>query len=120
MGDSVSSQGSIAMLIGLALTAVVLELGTMLPYLAAIGLIASEGPSWPMSGILLFGYCIVMVVPAFVLLIGRLIAYRTLKQPLVRLDRWLVKNAQSTTAWIIGIVGFLLTANAIYDLGWVG
>lgn len=120
MGDSVSSQGSIAMLIGLALTAVVLELATMLPYLAAIGLIASEGPSWPMSGILLFGYCIVMVVPAFVLLIGRLIAYRTLKRPLVRLDRWLVKNAQSTTAWVIGIVGFLLTANAIYDLGWVG
>ncbi|WP_196426389.1 GAP family protein [Paenibacillus campinasensis] len=120
MGDSVSSQGSITMLIGLALTAVVLELGTMLPYLAAIGLIASEGPSWPMSGILLFGYCIVMVVPALALLIGRLVVYRALKQPLTKLDKWLSKNAQSTTAWVIGIVGFLLAANAIYDLGWVG
>ncbi|RXZ78694.1 hypothetical protein EBB07_25935 [Paenibacillaceae bacterium] len=120
MGDSVSRQGSITMLIGLALTAVVLELGTMLPYLAAIGLIASEGPSWPMSGILLFGYCIVMVVPALALLAGRFVAYRALKQPLARLDNWLVKNAQSTTAWIIGIVGFLLTVNAVNDLGWFG
>ncbi|MNR55586.1 hypothetical protein D3C85_1759900 [compost metagenome] len=73
----------------------------MLPYLAAIGLITSEGPSWPMSGILLFGYCIVMVLPAIILLIGRLVAYRVLKEPLVRLDKWLVKHAQSTTAWII-------------------
>jgi hypothetical protein len=120
MGDSISDRGSVAMLIGLALTAVVVELGTMLPYLAAIGLITSEGPSWPMSGILLFGYCIVMVLPAIILLIGRLVAYRVLKEPLVRWDKWLVKHAQSTTAWIIGIVGFLLTVNAVYDAGWVG
>ncbi len=120
MGDSISNRGSVAMLIGLALTAVVVELGTMLPYLAAIGLIASEGPSWPMSGLLLFGYCIVMVLPALILLMGRLVAYRVLKEPLVRLDKWLVKHAQSTTAWIIGIVGFLLTVNAVYDAGWVG
>lgn len=120
MRDADSNKGAFFMLIGLALTAVALELATMLPYLAAIGLIASEGPAWPWSGLLLFGYCIVMVLPAFVLLVGRLVAHRTLERPLARLDKWLTKNAQSTTAWVIGIVGFLLTVNAIYDLGWVG
>jgi len=120
IGDSDGSQGSIVALVGLAFTAFILELGTMLPYLAATGLIAAQGLSWGMSGLVLLGYCIVMVLPALVLLIGRLLAYRALRQPLARLDQWFVKNAQSTTAWIIGIAGFLLAANAIYDLGWVG
>lgn len=115
-----SGPGSTTLLIGLGLTAAALELATMLPYLATIGLIASEGPAWPESGILLFGYCIVMVLPALILLLGRLVAYRVLERPLIRLDNWLVKNAQSTTSWIIGIVGFLLIANAVYDLNWIG
>ncbi|WP_051108810.1 GAP family protein [Paenibacillus daejeonensis] len=120
MGDSVTSQGSLSMVIGLALTAVILEIGTMLPYLAAMGIIASEEIAWPLSGVLLLGYCLVMILPALVLLAGRLLAYRALEKPLARIDNWFMKHAQSTTAWIIGIVGFLLTVNAIYDLGWVG
>ncbi|MCP1133878.1 GAP family protein [Paenibacillus polysaccharolyticus] len=117
-GETVSSRSSISILIGLALTAVVLELGTMLPYLAAIGVLVSEGPAWPMSGILLLGYCFVMILPSLILLAGRLLAYPVLKQPLAKMDRWLVNNAQNATAWIVGIVGFLLTVNAVYDLGW--
>ncbi|SCY05556.1 Sap, sulfolipid-1-addressing protein [Paenibacillus polysaccharolyticus] len=118
-GEAVSSKISITILIGLALTAVILELGTMLPYLAAIGILVTEGPAWPMSGILLLGYCFVMILPALILLAGRLLAYPFLKQPLQKIDNWLMKNAQRAAAWIIGIVGFLLSVNAIYDLGWV-
>ncbi|WP_145330855.1 GAP family protein [Paenibacillus xylanexedens] len=117
-GETVSSRTSITILIGLALTAVALELATMLPYLAAIGLLVSEGPPWPMSGILLLGYCFVMILPSLILLAGRLLAYPVLKQPLAKMDKWLVNNAQNATAWIVGIVGFLLTVNAVYDLGW--
>lgn len=29
------------------------------------------------------------------------------------MDQWLIKNAQRTIVWVIGIVGFLLAANAI-------
>jgi hypothetical protein len=117
-GDAVSSKMSITVLIGLALTAVVLELGTMLPYLAAISLLVTEGPAWPTSGILLLGYCFVMILPALVLLAGRLLAYPVLKQPLAKIDNWLVNHAHRAAAWIVGIVGFLLTVNAVYDLGW--
>lgn len=118
-GETVSNRISITILIGLALAAVGLELGTMLPYLAAIGVLVREGPAWPMSGILLLGYCFVMILPALILLAGRLLAYPILKQPLAKMDSWLVNNGQNAAAWIIGIVGFLLTVNAVYDLGWV-
>ncbi|MCT1903590.1 GAP family protein [Oceanobacillus sojae] len=117
MGDTSSGKSGIVFLMGLAVTAVVLEAATMLPYLAAIGLITSEGPAWPMSGILLAGYCIVMILPACILLISRLFAHKILEKPLLRLDKWLTKHAHSTTAWIIGIAGFLLVVNAINDLG---
>lgn len=118
MGDNDSSKNAQMTLIGLALTAVILEIATMLPYLAAIGLITVESSTWSTSVLLLLGYCIVMILPALLLLIGRLVAQKRLSAILVRLDNWLIKHAQSTTAWIIGIVGFLLTANAVYALEW--
>lgn len=34
------------------------------------------------------------------------------------MDKWLTKDAQSATAWVIDIVGLLLAANAVYALGW--
>lgn len=118
MGGKDSSKSALITLVGLALTAVVLEIATMLPYLAAIGLITVESPSWSISSLMLLGYCIIMILPALLLLVGRLFAHRTLEPILIRLDKWLTKNAQSMTAWIIGIVGFLLAANAIYALDW--
>ena len=117
-GDDVTS-GSSVPLVALAITAVLLELATMLPYLAAVGLITTRAPQWPMPAILLVGYCLVMILPAIILLFARVLGRRSLDRPLQRLDAWLTKNAQSTTAWIIGIVGFLLAVNAIADLGWV-
>lgn len=98
MGDNNANKSARIMLIGLALTAVLLEIATMLPYLAAIGLIAVESSSWSISSLLLLVYCIVMVLPALLLLVSRLIAHRTLEPILVKLDIWLTKNAQSTTA----------------------
>lgn len=118
MGGKDSNKSALITLVGLALTAVVLEIATMLPYLAAIGLITVESPSWSISSFMLLGYCIIMILPALLLLVGRLVAHRTLEPILIRLDKWLTKNAQSMTAWIIGIVGFLLAANAIYALDW--
>lgn len=61
-----------------------------------------------------------MIAPALALVIGRLVAHDVLERPLGRLERWLARHATSTTAWIIGIVGFLLAAHAVFGLGWVG
>ncbi|MGO1739299.1 MAG: GAP family protein, partial [Actinomycetaceae bacterium] len=66
-----AGRGSITALMGLALGAAALEVATMLPYLAGIGLITSEGPGWPVSGLWLAAYCVVMIAPALVLLAGR-------------------------------------------------
>jgi len=120
MGDTSTGARSIAALAGLAFVAVAVEAASMIPYLGAIGIIATAGPRWPASGVLLLGYCLVMIAPALVLTIGRLVAHDALERPLTGLDRWLTKHAQATTSWIIGIVGFLLAVQAVSDLGWFG
>lgn len=118
--DGAATAGSTATLLALAVTAVLAEVATMLPYLAAIGIITAEGPGGTGNAGLLAGYCLVMIAPALVLLVGRVVARSALEGPLSRLDKWLTKNAQSTTAWIIGIVGVLLALNAAGELGWWG
>lgn len=120
MGDGATTPGTTAALVGLALSAVAVEVASMPPYLAAIGIFTAQGPGWPANGVLLIGYCLIMIAPALLLTAGRVMARAALEQPLTKLDRWLTKHAQATTAWVIGIVGFILVARAILDLGWVG
>src|SRR5690606_39516113 len=86
---------------------------TMLPYLAALGLVGTQGPGWPTSALWVAGYCVVMVAPALVLTAARVVAARLVERPLGRLDAWLTRNAASTTAWVVGIVGFLVARDAV-------
>lgn len=99
----------------IAVTAGVLELATMLPYLATIALLTASAPAMDLSPVqstgLLAAYCVVMLFPALVLLVGRF-ALRSLITPvLALLDRWFAHNGQSTIAWIIGIIGVVLMLN---------
>lgn len=108
-----SESGSGRALAALAIGAGLVEVATMLPYLAALGLIGTQGPAWPVSGLWILGYCVVMIAPALVLTAARVFASRLVERPLGRLDGWLTKNAASTTAWVVGIVGFLVARDAI-------
>ncbi|MFE7505293.1 GAP family protein [Promicromonospora sp. NPDC057488] len=108
-----SDSGSWPALAGLAVGAGLVEVASMLPYLAALGLIGTQGPGWPASGLWVLGYCLVMILPALVLTAARVFASRLVERPLGRLDRWLTRNAASTTAWVVGIVGFLVARDAI-------
>jgi hypothetical protein len=108
-----SESGSGAALAALAVGAGLVEVASMLPYLAALGLIGTQGLGWPTSGLWVVGYCLVMIAPALVLMAARVFAARLVERPLGRLDRWLTKNAASTTAWVVGIVGFLVARDAI-------
>ena len=119
MGGDASS-GSMTTLLGIAFTAVLIEAATMLPYLAGIGIITAQGPGWPLDGLLLLGYCLVMTLPALLLSGGRFVAHSALEIPLTRLDSWLTRNAQATTAWVIGVVGFILAAQAAHGLWFSG
>ncbi|MFC8598371.1 MULTISPECIES: GAP family protein [unclassified Isoptericola] len=112
--------GSLLPLLGLALGAAALEVGTMLPYLAAIGLITTSDLATGAGVGVLAAYCVVMVLPALLLLGGRLVAARAVDPLLRRLDGWLSRNAAEMTGWVLGILGVLLTLNAIGALGWTG
>lgn len=115
--DRALSDGSPAVVVSLALGAGLVELATMLPYLGAIGMItAAELPAATWTGVLA-AYCAVMIAPALVLLAARVFARRLVEPPLRRLAGWLERNAAETTAWIVGIVGFLLLRDAATQLG---
>lgn len=105
--------GSPATVIVLALAAGLIELATMIPYLAAVGLLTNSGLGVSGSTPLLAAYCVVMIVPALLLLLGRIAARRVVEPTLRRLSDWLSRNAAENTAWIIGIVGFLLLRDAL-------
>jgi hypothetical protein len=111
-----SGSGSGTALAMLAVGAGLVEVATMLPYLAALGLIGTQGPGWPASGLWILAYCLVMIAPALALTAARVLAARLVARPLGRLDGWLTRNAASTTAWIVGIVGFLVARDAISRL----
>lgn len=105
--DSDRSGGSVA-LVGLALLAATAEVATMLPYLGAIGLLATSDLSGGAQIGLLVAYCFVMVLPALVLLALRIGARSFIEPPLRRLAAWMERSSGETTAWIVGIVGFLI------------
>lgn len=104
----------------LAVVAVALEALTMLPYLAAVALLVSANlPDVAMAG-LLFGYCLVMVLPALVLLAVRLLAARRVEPLLDRVERFAARGGTEATLWAVFIVGFLLARDAVSGLGLFG
>lgn len=105
--------GSPVAVIVLALAAGLIELATMIPYLAAVGLLTGSGVGFGGAAMLLAAYCVVMIVPALLLLLARVAARRAVEPRLRRLADWLSRNAAENTAWIIGIVGFLLLRDAL-------
>lgn len=106
-----------ATLVLLALGAGLLEVATMLPYLGAVGLItAAELPALTVGAVLAL-YCLLMITPALVLLIARVVARPLVEPALQRLANWMQRSSGETTAWIVGIVGFLLARDAANALG---
>ena len=110
------SRGGTLALLGLGLAAVGLEIATLLPYLAGIGLVAAEDPGpAPSVGLILY-YCAVMITPALVLLTGRVLAGPLLQGPLQKLEHFLSRHASGTVALILFLVGLFLGLNALEGL----
>lgn len=95
-------------LVLLALGAGTAELATMVPYLAATGILAAADlPALSWSGAL-GGYVVVMTAPALVLVVARSLAAARLTPLLQRWDRWLRSHGRSTVAWVLGVLGVLV------------
>ncbi|GAA3533688.1 GAP family protein [Aeromicrobium panaciterrae] len=114
---AVGEDGSTGGLMALAVTAAVIEAASMLPYLVAIGLIGAADLSWPSTVLVLAGYCLVMILPALVLLAVRIRAATRVEPVLQRINGWMVRNGPENTAWIVGLVGFYVAATALNGLG---
>ncbi|MGI5288147.1 GAP family protein [Nonomuraea polychroma] len=100
----------------LALTAGVVEVATMVPYLAAVGIMTTSGLPTGQWLPLLAGYVLIMIVPPLALMGLRAVAASWLEPKLERLRAWLTKHSASMVSWSIAIVGFLLARDAVSNL----
>lgn len=100
-------------LMGLALFAAMAEVATMLPYLGAIAMLTSAGLAWPLAVVLMTAYCLIMILPALVLLGLRLVLGERIKPTLLRIDSWITRNAETALGWVLGIAGFWISLDAI-------
>ncbi|MHA7306126.1 GAP family protein [Arthrobacter sp. TMN-49] len=112
-GRIASALTSRAGIVSLALVAGVLELPTMLPYLAAIGFLANSSLPLPGELAVLASYCLVMLIPALVLLGLRVSLGATLDPFLNRVSNKLGQISAETMMWVVGIVGFLLLRSGL-------
>lgn len=106
-----ASVAAVAIVAGLA------ELAGMLPYLIGMTMLADAPMSMVSRGALLAGYCLVMILPALVLLLARLVAANAVEAPLQRFTAWMQRTGPENTAWIMAILGFLLARMAASNLG---
>lgn len=96
----------------IALGAGVVEAASMLPYLAAIGLLTATGWGFAAKAGLLAAYVVVMVLPALALLGLRLAVHDHVAPLLERINGWLQRNKDEMLGWVLAIVGFLLATDA--------
>ncbi|WP_404289500.1 GAP family protein [Glutamicibacter arilaitensis] len=100
-------------LVALALVAGLLELPTMLPYLGAMALLHNVGWSTPAQILVLALYCLVMILPALLLVLVRSLAGDRLDAWLQRIGSKLSGYAQETLGWVVGIAGYLIIRAAL-------
>jgi cytochrome c biogenesis protein CcdA len=108
-----------AAMVGLGLATGLLEAGTALPYLGAIGLMSTAGLTAHSWVPILAAYNLTMVLPPVLLYTGHRLLGERLRP---RLGRWREKvdsGSREALAWIIGIVGFLLLLNGLAQAGFV-
>ncbi|GAA1851670.1 GAP family protein [Myceligenerans crystallogenes] len=96
-----------------AVGAGLIEAASMLPYLGAIGMLTANGIGVAPGAVVLAAYCLLMVLPALVLLVVRMAAARWVEPLLVRINGWFEKRSAEMLGWILGIVGFLVARDAL-------
>lgn len=108
--------GRIAVM-GVALGAGLVEVATMLPYLIGMTMLADAPLGGPARFAMLAGYCLVMIVPALLLLLLRVVAADAVERPLTRFTGWMQRTGAENSSWLFGIIGFLLARAAWTQLG---
>lgn len=114
--QATDASAPVGAVIAFALTAAVIEAASMIPYLAAIGLLTASEMSLLGRSVVLLGYCLLMITPALVLLAARLYLHNTVSPILTKLEALLSRNANESMAWIVLLVGLYLAGESLNTL----
>ena len=90
----------------------------MIPYLAAIGFLTASELSLIGRSVVLFGCCLLMIMPALLLLVARLTLHDYVSPILIKLDVFLSRNANEVIAWRLSLVGLYMVADSLKALAW--
>lgn len=104
-------------IMAVAIVAGLVEVATMLPYIVAMTMLVDAEIDAPLRVLSLVAYCALMILPALALLLVRVVAASLVERPLARFSAWLERTGGETTAWVIGIIGFLIARSAATELG---
>ncbi|NDL60551.1 GAP family protein [Phytoactinopolyspora mesophila] len=103
-------------MISLGLGAVALEVGMVLPYMAAIGIMTAAELTMAQWMPLVAGYNLIMVAPPLLLYAGYRLARERIEPRMRRWRERLQAKSDETVVWIVGIIGALLLVNALQKL----
>jgi hypothetical protein len=101
----------------LALTAAAIEAASMIPYLAAISLLTTSELSLSGRSAVLFGYCLLMIAPALLLLMARLLLHDYVAPVLTKLETFLSRHANEAMAWVVFFLGLYMVGDNLNALG---
>jgi hypothetical protein len=90
----------------------------MIPYLAAIGFLTASELSLIGQSVVLFGCCLLMIMPALLLLAVRLTPHDYVSPILIKLEVFLSRNANEVIAWSLSLVGLYMVADSLKALAW--
>ncbi|WP_193105747.1 GAP family protein [Brachybacterium sp. FME24] len=107
------ASGRPSLLVSLALLAGLVEAASMIPYLAAMGIVADMGIGLGRGALVLAGYCAVMIVPGVLLCGVRAALGGGADAFLDKAHDWAVKNATSAFSWTVGIIGAIILLNTL-------
>ena len=107
------ASGRPSLLITLALAAGLIEAASMIPYLAAMGILADMEVGLARGALILAGYCAVMILPGAVLCGVRALLGGRADAALDRVHDWAVKHVTSAFSWAVGIIGALIALQTV-------
>jgi hypothetical protein len=118
-GHATDASAPVGAVFVFALTAGAIEAASMIPYLAAIGFLTASELSLVGRSVVLFGYCLLMITPALLLLAARLSLHGYVSPILTKLETSLSRNSNEAIAWGISLVGLYMVVDSLNALAWL-
>lgn len=111
-----ADHGGATSVVKLALVGTSLEVLTMLPYLAAIGILTAADLSHAGLTAGVAAYCLLMILPAVILTIARLTMHERLTPVLTRINNWFSRLSGKAVGWTVGGIGIGILVNAVINM----